>query len=158
MGGVVGTAYGRIAGCSNSAKVTFVKNERVQPEYNIFVGGIAGDAEARDGIAIENSVNRGDVEMVSGASLSYAGGVVGFVLGSVTNLQNYGKVSAKTAFTCDTVSPNWKISLYVGGIAGSKHYRNYEESETRDFVNEGDVTAIVESALDGGFLAGGGLL
>ena len=157
VGGVVGTAYGRVAGCTNSAKVTFVKNERVQPEYNIFVGGIAGDAEARDGIAIENSVNRGDVEMESGASLSYAGGVVGFVLGSVTNLQNYGKVSAKTAFTCDTVSLDWKISLYVGGIAGSKHYRNYEESETRDFVNEGDVTAIVESALDEGILAVGGI-
>ena len=157
VGGVVGTAYGRVAGCSNSAKVTFVKNERVAPEYNIFVGGIAGDAEARDGIAIESCVNRGDVEMVSGASLSYAGGIVGYVLGSVTNLQNYGKVSAKTAFTCDTVSSNWKISLYVGGIAGSKHYRNYEESETRDFVNEGDVTAIVETALDEGVLAAGGI-
>lgn len=157
VGGVVGTAYGRVAGCSNSAKVTFVKNEKVGPEYNIFVGGIAGDAEARDGIAIESCVNRGDVEMVSGASLSYAGGIVGYVLGSVTNLQNYGKVSAKTAFTCDTVSSDWKISLYVGGIAGSKHYRNYEESETRDFVNEGDVTAVVETALDEGILAVGGI-
>ncbi len=157
VGGVVGTAYGRVAGCTNSAKVTFVQNEKVGPDYNVFVGGIAGDADARDGISIENCVNRGDIEMVSGSALSYAGGVVGYVLGSVRNLQNYGNVSAKTAFTCDTVSSDWQITLYVGGIAGSKHFHKNETSETRDFVNEGDVTAIVESALDEGTLMVGGI-
>ena len=157
VGGVVGTAYGRVAGCTNSAKITFVKNEKVGPDYNVFVGGIAGDADARDGISIENCVNRGDIEMVSGSALSYAGGVVGYVLGSVRNLQNYGNVSAKTAFTCDTVSSDWQITLYVGGVAGSKHFHKNETSETRDFVNEGDVTAIVESALDEGTLMVGGI-
>ncbi len=157
VGGVVGTAYGRVAGCTNSAKVTFVQNEKVGPDYNVFVGGIAGDADARDGISIENCVNRGDVEIVSGSALSYAGGIVGYVLGSVRNLQNYGNVSAKTAFTCDTVSSDWFINLYVGGIAGSKHFHKNETSEIRDLLNEGDVTAIVQSALDEGTLAVGGL-
>ena len=157
VGGVVGSAYGRVAGCTNSAKVTFVQNEKVGPDYNVFVGGIAGDADARDGISIENCVNRGDVEIVSGAGMAYAGGVVGYVQGSVRNLQNYGNVSAKTVFTCDTVSPSWKIALYVGGIAGSKHFRTNETSEIRDFVNEGDVTAIVESILDSGALMVGGI-
>ena len=157
VGGVVGSAYGRIAGCTNSAKVTFVQNEKIGPDYNVFVGGIAGDADSRDGISIENCVNRGDVEIVSGAGMTYAGGIVGFVLGSVRNLQNYGKVSAKTNFTCDTVSSGWFINLYAGGIAGSKHFRNNESSETRDLLNEGDVTAVVQSALDEGALAVGGL-
>ena len=159
VGGIVGSSRGRILGCTNSAQVRFVDKltERTDYSYNIFVGGIAGYAESQPGYAIQDCINRGKVEHVSAYTVSYVGGVVGQVLGSISNLQNYGDVSSKVAYASDTASSYWQMYSYVGGVAGSKHLHRYETGELRDFLNEGNVTAVVESGLAKGEFAVGGV-
>lgn len=153
VGGIASSAYGRISGCSNSAKIYLLKNEGLKLEYTVYVGGIAGDANSHHGVALEDCVNRGDIEMVT-LQAAYVGGISGFVLGAVSNLQNYGNVSSKVAFSAPE---EWIVSLYVGGVIGSKHFRTNEYSETRDFVNEGDVTTVFETNVNESVLAVGGV-
>ena len=157
VGGIAGSAFGRISGCTNSANIYLVKNERLTPDNSVYVGGIAGDGNSHHGVVIEDCVNYGNVEMEAAQVSAYVGGITGYVLGAVSNLQNYGNVSSKVVFSSDTVSSYWKQYLYVGGIAGSKHFRTNEYSEIRDFINEGDVTVVLETKLDEGTLAVGGI-
>ena len=159
VGGIVGSARGRILGCSNSARVSFSEKETERTNYtsDVFVGGIAGYAVSQPGYAIESCVNRGPVEVISAHMESYVGGVAGQVLGSVSNLQNYGDVTAKLSYFSDTASSQWQMISYVGGIVGSKHLHQYETGELRDFLNEGNVAAFVQSSLESGSLCVGGI-
>lgn len=154
VGGIASSAYGRISGCSNSAKIYLLKNEGLKLEYTVYVGGIAGDADSHHGVALEDCVNRGDIEMEANQNVAYVGGISGFVLGAVSNLQNYGNVSSKLAFSAPE---GWNVFFYVGGVIGSKHFRTNEYSETRDFVNEGDVTTVLETDAQNGKLFVGGV-
>ncbi len=158
VGGIVGSSRGRILGCSNSAKVIYSEKVtgRTDFSYDIYIGGIVGYAESKPGYAVEGCVNRGAVEVVTAHREVYVGGVAGYVLGSVANLQNYGDVSSKLSFKSDTTA-SWSIYSYVGGVIGSKHLHRYETGELRDFLNEGNVTAMVDGNLKKGEFAVGGI-
>lgn len=156
VGGIVGYAAGRVAGCSNSAKVSFADAEGSTKESEAYIGGIVGYADGTDGTAVENSVNRGEVELKTVNGNIYVGGIVGFVLGNVSNLQNYGKVLADISFSGENYSSTVRTGVYVGGIAGTKHFRKNEYGETRDFVNEGEVELLAKTqGWDENFLVGG---
>ncbi|WP_405331349.1 peptidase A26 [Fibrobacter sp.] len=158
VGGIVGYSRGRILGCSNSAKVIYSEKvtDRTDFSYDIYIGGIVGYAESQPGYAIEGCVNRGAVEVVTAHREVYVGGVAGYVLGSVANLQNYGDVSSKVSFESDPTS-SLPVYSYVGGVIGNKHLHRYETGELRDFLNEGNVTAMVEGAFKTGEFAVGGI-
>lgn len=156
VGGIVGYAAGRVAGCSNSAKVSFADAEGSTKESEAYIGGIVGYADGTDGTAVENSVNRGEVELKTVNGNIYVGGIVGFVLGNVSNLQNYGKVLADISYAGENYSSTVRTGVYVGGIAGTKHFRKNEYGETRDFVNEGEVELLAKTqGWDENFLVGG---
>ena len=145
VGGIVGYAAGRVAGCSNSAKVSFADAEGSTKDSEAYIGGIVGYADGTDGFAVENSVNRGEVELKTVNGNIYVGGIVGFVLGNVSNLQNYGKVLADISYAGENFSETSKVNVYVGGVAGTKHFRKNEYGEIRDFVNEGEVELLAKT-------------
>jgi len=156
VGGIVGYAAGRVAGCSNSAKVSFADAEGSTKDSEAYIGGIVGYADGTDGTAVENSVNRGEVELKTVNGNIYVGGIVGFVLGNVSNLQNYGKVLADISYAGENFSETSKVNVYVGGVAGTKHFRKNEYGEIRDFVNEGEVELLAKTqGWDENFLVGG---
>ena len=154
-GGISAYVMGRIKNCSNSAKVSLVPFE-LDPHWDVtrYLGGIAGYITVNGGLAIENCKNSGNLDADQVAYITYAGGVVGYGEGGMSNLENDGDVVLKMNSPTD-VSTSYQEFAYVGGVAGSLTYYKLTD-ETHHLVNRGNVSATVNSAIDkGGLLVGG---
>ena len=154
-GGISAYVMGRIKNCSNSAKVSLVPFESdPHPDVTRHLGGIVAYITVNGGLAVENCKNSGDLDADQVAYVTYAGGVVGYGEGGMSNLENDGDVVLKMNSPTDVLTSYQEFG-YAGGVAGSLTYYKLAD-ETHNLVNHGNVSATVNSAIEkGGLLVGG---
>ncbi len=111
IGGVVGSLYGNVVDCVNTAKVT--SQSELKEKY---LGGVVG--MAREGSNISGCSNSGWISSPSagtgsqGARYAFIGGVAGSVAGSVSDIQNTGNL------TCDRLEKSKIVTICLGGCIG----------------------------------------
>ena len=154
VGGIVGYLLGRVYGSTNSARILF--EEKINADsISVYIGGIAGLAEAKNGSVLESCVNRGDVEATGSRYSMFVGGIAGDISGGVENLQNYGNIMAKTT---PAAKFDWSKNvslLRVGGIAGRISLDTYYATSVSDLMNDGKVLITVETNMRGYVSVGG---
>lgn len=154
VGGIVGYLLGRVYGSTNSAKILFV--EKINADsIQVYIGGIAGRAEAKNGSVLESCINRGDVELAGSRFGVFAGGIAGEIEGGAENLQNYGNITANST---PSAKFDWSknVSFWrVGGIAGKISLGTYYATAVSDLLNDGNVSIAVETNMRGNVEVGG---
>ena len=147
VGGIVGRPYGNvyIKDCVNNAKITANKNGKAADgkETAVEVGGIVGNIQSKDGVAIfENCTNNGNLTVVyKENTYSYAGGILGGVYGGdwysvvMKNCINNGSLDA----------------YYMGAITGLDSYK--VQTLLIDCKNKGELIKLSSNPIGGSLSA-----
>jgi hypothetical protein len=164
VGGVVGYTTGGISNVTNKATVSVtgatatetggvvgaVSNSAAAPVYvqyaanfgsvtgHNWLGGVVGAAfnAQEGGVIIDRSFNAGTVNIVDVPNRSYAGGVVGYTQGSVTNCYNVGAINLNNTI-------NDKLA---GGIAGLLYGESGLSAALSDSYSAGDFVNVNEES------------
>lgn len=157
VGGIVGQLVGRVFNSTNSARVYFADNMKGD-DISVFIGGIAGTAEIRNGSVLESCVNRGDIEVTGTHFNMSVGGLAGEISGGAENLQNYGNITVKRLPLASTDVDRMEDFILVGGITGYLSRSSFFSTAVADLLNEGNINVSSEDTTVRGTIPVGGIV
>lgn len=117
-----------IVNCANNVSM----NVRVIGDYNVYVSGIIGYSNASTEVI--DSSNYGDIIGESSEGIAFAGGIVAYNYGLISNCKNYSSGSIKS-ITYNSEAP-------AGGIASYNR-----DATVTDCVNYAEISSVSNNAM-----------